>query len=190
MENEEYIVKDHLHYDGIASFNSRPVTQELTGVDIAVMGVPFDSCTTYRTGTRFGPRGIRLQSQLACCFHTPWDYEIFKEKNIGDFIQNLLRPGGGGGHDDNAQLIVPADNGGRHHIALLIVEVADGACGAVNAAFVDFFQKILVKLPAVVVTAVQGAGAECNVAVVVADYNVGVGSQGYHVQIQHQRPTV
>ena len=44
-----------------------------------------------------------------------------REKNIGDFIQNLLRPGGGGGHDDNAQLIVPADDGGRHHIALLIV---------------------------------------------------------------------
>ena len=85
MENQEYNVKEHLHYGGIASFNLCPVTQDATGADIAVVGVPFDSCTTYRTGTRFGPRAIRMQSQLACCFHTPWDYELFKTKKVIDY---------------------------------------------------------------------------------------------------------
>lgn len=85
MANQEYNIKDHLFYSGIPSFNRLPVTQDLDGVDIAIMGVPFDSCTTYRTGTRLGPRAIRLQSQLMCCYHTPWDYPIFKEKKIIDY---------------------------------------------------------------------------------------------------------
>ncbi|MFN8425532.1 MAG: hypothetical protein U0X87_04645 [Anaerolineales bacterium] len=37
---------------GIPSFMRLPVTRELKGVDVAVMGVPFDSGTSYRTGTR------------------------------------------------------------------------------------------------------------------------------------------
>ncbi|MFN8385493.1 MAG: arginase family protein [Anaerolineales bacterium] len=41
-----------------------PVTRELKGVDVAVMGVPFDSGTSYRTGTRFGPRKIREASLM------------------------------------------------------------------------------------------------------------------------------
>lgn len=38
----EYIVKDHLHYGGIPTFNHTPYTQDLKDVDIAIMGVPFD----------------------------------------------------------------------------------------------------------------------------------------------------
>ncbi len=44
---------------GIPSFMRLPVTRELKGVDVAIMGVPFDSGTSYRSGTRFGPRKIR-----------------------------------------------------------------------------------------------------------------------------------
>ena len=36
----EYEVQKHLHYAGIPSFNLFPVTRELEGVDIAVMGSP------------------------------------------------------------------------------------------------------------------------------------------------------
>ena len=32
------------------------------GLDIAFVGVPFDCGTTYRSGTRFGPRQIRQES--------------------------------------------------------------------------------------------------------------------------------
>ena len=39
----EYDVQKHLHYAGIPSFNLYPVTRELDNVDIAIMGVPFDS---------------------------------------------------------------------------------------------------------------------------------------------------
>lgn len=33
---------------------------ELTNVDVAILGAPFDEGVTYRPGTRFGPRAIRM----------------------------------------------------------------------------------------------------------------------------------
>jgi agmatinase/guanidinopropionase len=49
---------------GIPSFMRLPVTRELKDVDVAILGVPFDSGTSYRSGTRFGPRKIREASLL------------------------------------------------------------------------------------------------------------------------------
>jgi arginase family enzyme len=49
---------------GIPSFMRLPVSRELQDVDVAILGVPFDSGTSYRTGTRFGPRKIREASLL------------------------------------------------------------------------------------------------------------------------------
>lgn len=55
---------------GIPSFMRLPVTRELNGVDVAVMGVPFDSGVSYRSGTRFGPRKIR-EASLTLWGHNP-----------------------------------------------------------------------------------------------------------------------
>ena len=53
-------------YAGATSFLRRRYTRDFSGVDVAVMGVPFDTATTNRPGTRFGPRAIRAEStQLA-----------------------------------------------------------------------------------------------------------------------------
>ncbi len=49
---------------GITSFMRLPVSRDLKDVDVALMGVPFDSGTSYRTGTRFGPRKIRESSLM------------------------------------------------------------------------------------------------------------------------------
>ena len=43
---------------GIPSFMRLPATRDLGEVDVAILGVPFDSGTSYRSGTRFGPRKI------------------------------------------------------------------------------------------------------------------------------------
>ena len=40
----------------------RRYSRDLEGVDVAVMGVPFDTATTNRPGARFGPRGVRAAS--------------------------------------------------------------------------------------------------------------------------------
>lgn len=84
-ENTAYIVKDHLHYGGIVTFNRFEHSQNANAADIAIMGVPFDSGVTNRPGARFGPRAIREQSMLACCFHYPWDYAIGEKAKIIDY---------------------------------------------------------------------------------------------------------
>src|SRR3954464_1325207 len=47
-----------------ATFMRLPHQTDLRGVDVAMLGVPFDSGTSYRSGARLGPREIRAQSSL------------------------------------------------------------------------------------------------------------------------------
>ena len=47
-----------------ATFMRLPHQTDLHGVDVALLGVPFDSGTSYRSGARLGPREIRAQSSL------------------------------------------------------------------------------------------------------------------------------
>ena len=47
-----------------ATFMRLPHQTDLAGVDVAMLGVPFDSGTSYRSGARLGPREIRAQSSL------------------------------------------------------------------------------------------------------------------------------
>jgi guanidinopropionase len=54
----------HPRYTGIATFFRTPHTQDLAGVDIGIIGVPFDGGVTNRSGTRHGPRAVREQSAL------------------------------------------------------------------------------------------------------------------------------
>jgi len=51
-------------FGGATSFLRRKYTKDLTGVDLAITGIPFDQAVTHRTGTRFGPRAIREASTL------------------------------------------------------------------------------------------------------------------------------
>lgn len=51
-------------FGGATSFLRRRYTKDLTDVDIAVTGVPFDQAVTNRPGTRLGPRAIREASAL------------------------------------------------------------------------------------------------------------------------------
>ena len=49
---------------GRRSFMRAPYREDPQGVDIGLIGVPFDGGVTNRTGTRHGPREIRNQSSL------------------------------------------------------------------------------------------------------------------------------
>lgn len=51
-------------FAGIPTFMRQPASRDLTDVDVAVMGVPFDGGTSYRSGTRMGPRKIREASLM------------------------------------------------------------------------------------------------------------------------------
>jgi agmatinase len=51
-------------YAGAATFAELPVIDEVSDVDIAVVGVPFDAGVSYRPGARFGPSHVRQSSRL------------------------------------------------------------------------------------------------------------------------------
>ncbi|MGF1610459.1 MAG: agmatinase [Kiloniellales bacterium] len=51
-------------YTGLPTFMRAPYREELNGLDIALVGVPFDGGVTNRPGARHGPREIRNQSSL------------------------------------------------------------------------------------------------------------------------------
>jgi agmatinase/guanidinopropionase len=46
-------------FAGIPTFMRQPASRNLDGIDVAVVGIPFDSGTTSRNGARMGPRKIR-----------------------------------------------------------------------------------------------------------------------------------
>lgn len=83
--NGDYELHSHLHYANIASFDKYPASRDLEGVDYAIMGVPFDSGVSNRSGTRLGPRALRDASPLAARFPYPWGYRLCEERNIVDF---------------------------------------------------------------------------------------------------------
>ena len=73
-------------YAGVLSFMRRPYTRDLTGVDVAVSGVPLDLATTFRPGARFGPAGMRAASvQLAELGAYPWGVNPFDHLNVVDY---------------------------------------------------------------------------------------------------------
>lgn len=46
----------------VAAFGGLPLKREFDGEDFCIVGIPYDTSTTRREGTRFGPRAIRKQS--------------------------------------------------------------------------------------------------------------------------------
>lgn len=73
-------------FGGATSFLRRRYSKDLTGVDIAVTGVPFDMAVTNRPGTRLGPRAIREASAIQA-FDPPygWGYDPMTELSIVDY---------------------------------------------------------------------------------------------------------
>jgi agmatinase len=84
---------EHARSGGIATFMRLPHIHDAEELEIALVGIPFDGGTTYRPGTRFGPRHVREQSVLI----RPWNPELkinpfakYRIADYGDFSVNPL----------------------------------------------------------------------------------------------------
>ena len=80
-------------FSGVSTFMRLPVATAADDLDIAVIGIPFDGGTTYRPGTRFGPRAVREQSAII----RPWNpvlklnpFEKWRMGDCGDLSINPL----------------------------------------------------------------------------------------------------
>ena len=75
-------------YAGIATFALLPRIEEVEHADLAVVGIPFDSGTSFRPGARFGPAHIREHSRQLHPYHQTHDAFPFRDQQVvdaGDF---------------------------------------------------------------------------------------------------------
>jgi agmatinase len=70
-----------------------PHVTDLRGVDVAVYGIPFDTATSYRTGSRFGPEAIRSASALIRPYHPVHGVNVVDKLSIVDYGDLPVSPG-------------------------------------------------------------------------------------------------
>jgi guanidinopropionase len=133
MKKESNFEAAPLRYAGVPTLLRRPLVNDPSGVDIALIGVPYDGATENRPGARHGPREIRNMSSFTRSIHHVTrvnPYELCNVADLGDVI--LLNP------FDLQQCIaditnfyrkicaagaVPLSVGGDHSISLPILRV-------------------------------------------------------------------
>lgn len=71
-------------FAGISTFARLPLIEQVDRADVAVVGVPFDTGTTYRPGARFGPSAIRQASRLLRPFNPHTGTFPFTDQQVVD----------------------------------------------------------------------------------------------------------
>ncbi|MFT4226858.1 agmatinase [Micropruina sp.] len=89
MGNEREIIgqrndPDLPRYAGLATFALLPRLEDAGRADIAVLGIPFDSGTSFRPGARFGPSHIREHSRQLHPYHQLHDAYPFRDLQVVD----------------------------------------------------------------------------------------------------------
>ncbi len=71
-------------YGGIATFAHLPHISEVSDVDVAIVGVPFDTGVSYRPGARFGPNHVRESSRLLRPYNPAANVSPFATQQVVD----------------------------------------------------------------------------------------------------------
>jgi agmatinase len=83
-------------FAGALSFMRRRYSRDLTGVDLAILGIPLDVTVTNRPGARFGPQAIRRASAIRDGDpQYPFGFDIYEELaaiDYGDVALDLHNP--------------------------------------------------------------------------------------------------
>jgi len=80
-------------FAGIKTFMRLPHSQSIKGIDCAVLGVPWDGATSYRTGQRLGPDAIRKVSVTLRPYNLALDVDIFEHCSGVDYGDLLVVAG-------------------------------------------------------------------------------------------------
>jgi agmatinase len=114
-------------FGGVRTFARCPPVSDPEGVDVAAVGIPFDTATSFRPGARFGPEGIRSASTLLRPYHPAQDVDVLGTLSVVDWGDLAVTPGNaektmGQIADGLAPLVeagvTPLVLGGDHSIAL------------------------------------------------------------------------
>src|SRR5947209_20106950 len=80
-------------FSGIRTFARLPYVTDLADVDVAFVGVPFDTGATYRVGSRFGPAAIREASALLRTYNPSLAVNVYDVVSAIDFGDVPVAPG-------------------------------------------------------------------------------------------------
>ncbi|MEM7089546.1 MAG: agmatinase [Pseudomonadota bacterium] len=144
--NQPLSGNDLARFSGPNTFMRLPQAASLAGLDVAVLGIPMDIGTSWRSGTRFGPKQIRSESAMIrpynmATFAAPFD--SLQIADIGDLAINtfsladslkIIRES----YDAIlAQNVTPVAMGGDHSITLPILRAIAARHGPVALVHVD-----------------------------------------------------
>ena len=79
-------------FAGPATFARLPRLDEVSDLDVAVVGVPFDAGVSYRPGARFGPAHVRESSRLLRPYNPAADVEPFAAQQVADAGDLAVNP--------------------------------------------------------------------------------------------------
>jgi guanidinopropionase len=118
-------------FTGIPTFMRLPYVEDLGGLDIALIGVPFDGGVTNRPGARHGPREFRNQSSLMRRINQASGiepYALCRIADVGDaWIEKPFELTGAHREIEgvfaaiHAAGVVPVSAGGDHSVSLPIL---------------------------------------------------------------------
>ena len=79
-------------FAGIPTFMRLPHIPDASRLDAALIGIPFDGGTSYRTGPRFGPRHIRQQSAMIRPYNPVLEVSPFERLRVADYGDLSVNP--------------------------------------------------------------------------------------------------
>jgi len=146
MPNQPISGNDLARFAGPGTFMRLPQVDSAAGLDVAIVGIPMDHGTSWRSGTRFGPKEVRSESAMIRPYHIQTGaapFDALHCADVGDvpintfnlaesiriitaFYDNLLT------HD-----VKPVSIGGDHTITLPILRSIAKKHGPVALVHVD-----------------------------------------------------
>ena len=80
-------------FTGPETFARLPLARTTDEVDVAIVGVPFDTGVTYRVGGRFGPNAVRAASVMLRPYNPNLDVKPFAHLSCVDYGDVAIVPG-------------------------------------------------------------------------------------------------
>jgi agmatinase len=133
-------------YTGVRTFARCPHVTDPDGVDVAVVGAPFDTATSFRPGARFGPEAIRAASTLLRPYNPALAVDVFSKLSVVDWGDLDLTPGNAARTTEQiaeglgpllAAGIAPILLGGDHSVTLGALRAQAAVHGPVAVALLD-----------------------------------------------------
>ncbi len=133
-------------FTGPRTFARLPQVSDLEGVDVALFGMPWDGATTYRSGARFGPEGVRSASAMLRPYNPVQDVMVFGNLSCIDYgdastvpgyvadtldrIEEFVRPIAEAG-------VIPVGIGGDHSVTLSELRAVSKVHGPLGLVHLD-----------------------------------------------------